>query len=150
MIVGVIDIVKALTTSIKSAFSDIKLENSDINKASRPSIYVDIGKISPNDICDLRGENVELQIFYFGTKRDDGRLELLTKQAEFDTLLREPIKVSANFWVYADEVHYEIIAEDMALVCYLSIDTLQQREQVNVDDDMGILIWRIDDKKERN
>lgn len=127
--ITIIDTIRGISDMIEENFGEPPTTK-DIQEAfDRPCTYVQPVNISTSKESELRVDEYTIEIVRFAERSYDGYLELLQYQTVFTELLENPIPISESFYLYPEEVEFELDRDDM----YLSVTFEASNIQI-VDD----------------
>lgn len=132
--VTIIEIIKAVTETLETAFPNIEVMNKDISKNyPRPCLYIDVDSGSDSTVGALLEQTHGISVFYFAENMEKGFLDLLKVRNSFSAILHEPINVTEDFYVYPDNIVYDISRLDMALKVSFDVQTIQEEEETETE-----------------
>lgn len=132
--ITIIDIIKAVTETMETAFPDVEVMNKDISKGyPRPCLYIDVEGGSDSTVGAMMEQTHTLSVYYFAESIEKGFLDLLKVRNEFTTILDGRINVIEDFYIYPDNITYDISRLDMALKVSFDVQTVQDREESEED-----------------
>lgn len=122
----IIDSIKAITTTLQTAFPDAQVMNKDVEKGYiRPCMYIDVEGGSDEPAGGYIQQTHNIAVYYFAKNINTGFLELLKVRNQFTDLLKNRINVADDFFIYAENIHYDISSLDMVLKVTFDITTVQ-------------------------
>jgi len=131
----IVDSVKAITQTLETVFPSAKVMNKDVEDGyKRPCMYIDVegGSDEPNGEYIQQTHNIA--VYYFAESINKGSLELLKIRNQFTDLLRKRINVGGDFFIYAENINYDISSLDMALKVTFDIQTVQPPDDIDEND----------------
>ena len=123
--ITIIDTIRGISDMIEENFGEPPTTK-DIQEAfDRPCTYVQPVNISTSKESELRVDEYSIEIVRFAERTHEGYLELLQYQATFTELLENPIQVSDSFFLYPEEVEFELDRDDMYLAVTFDLNNIQ-------------------------
>lgn len=139
----IIDVVKAVSGMIETEFGTPPTTK-DIRKGFlRPCFYVEPYRIQSGTAGDMRDDTFGIRIFYFSERAQTGYLDLLEKQTVLRDLLDSPIPISEDFYLYPENLDFELQREDMALIASFTVENVQLLEDTGPSEYMENLEIKI-------
>lgn len=124
----IIDTVRGLSEWIETEFEDPPLTKDITEGFDRPCTYIQPVDLSTSREGDLRLDEISFDIIRFAEKSDRGYLELLQYQEKFAELLMQPIPISDSFFLYPEDVEFELRRDDMLLIVSFTVENIQPIE----------------------
>lgn len=132
--VTIIEIIKAVTSTLETVFPDVEVVNMDISKGyPRACLYVDVDSGSDSIVGGFLEQTHTLTICYFAEQIEKGFLDLLKARNRFSEMLGEPINVFDDFYIQPSNIVYEVSHLDMALKVSFEIQTVQEPEEIEAE-----------------
>lgn len=132
----IIDTLHAVSGLVEVLFGEPPTSKDIHEGFTRPCTYVQPILMQTENSGDLRLDTFEIQIIRLAERAETGYLELLQYQATLREALEEPIKVSDSFFIYPEEVSFELSREDMALTASFEVTNVQLRPETGEEDYM--------------
>ena len=112
--VTAVDIIKTLTVRCRELLG-CDVNDRDISEGfERPSFFIEIVDFKNEDIGELlRGDTLNIYIYYFNEKRLTGYLDLLKARESIRELLATPLQIIDGYSLTADEIVETINKADM-------------------------------------
>lgn len=132
----IIDTLHAVSGLVEALFGEPPTSKDIHEGFTRPCTYVQPILMRAENSGNLRLDTFEIQIIRLAERAETGYLELLQYQATLREALEEPIKVSDSFFIYPEEVSFELNREDMALVTSFEVTNVQFRPETGEEDYM--------------
>ena len=130
----IIDVIKAVSGLIETEFG-MPPTTKDIRKGfSRPCFYVEPYQIRCGNAGDMRDDIFGIRIFYFSERAETGYLDLLEKQTVLRDILEDPIVISEDFYLYPEDLDFELQREDMALIASFTVENVQLPEDTDTSE----------------
>lgn len=132
--VTIIEIIKAVTTTLEAVFPDVEVVIMDISKGyPRACLYVDVDSGSDSTVGGYLEQTHTLTIYYFAEEIEKGFLDLLKARNKFSEMLGEPINVVDDFYIQPNNIAYEMNHLDMALKVSFDVQTVQVPEEIDAE-----------------
>lgn len=126
------DIHKAIVRRIKTKFPSIVFSK-DIEKGiTRPSFFIDLDNIKASDFMrEARDTSLTVRIYYFSSKTDENKVELLNMYDDLVELFLNDnlVNVDENVKFEIDELDINII--DKVLHCYFDVMICQDYNRID-------------------
>ena len=132
----IIDTLHAVSGLVEALFGEPPTSKDIHEGFTRPCTYVQPTPIQAENSGDLRLDTFGIQIIRLAERAETGYLELLQYQATLREALEDPIKVSDSFFIYPEEVSFELSREDMALTASFEVTNVQLRPETGEEDYM--------------
>ena len=118
-----VEIVKALTVKCRDLLQ-CDVNDRDISEGfTRPSFFIEVVDFNNEDIGEiLRGDTLNIYIYYFNEKREIGYLNLLKARESLREMLAMPVSVADGFSITASDIVETINKADMS---YITTDQKQ-------------------------
>lgn len=123
--IGIIETIRGISDWIEENFGEPPTTKDIQEGFDRPCTYVQPVSLTTSKESELRVDEFSVEIIRFASKSTDGYLELLNYQEKLTELLEHPIVVTKTFYVYPEEVDFELDREDMALICSFDLTNIQ-------------------------
>lgn len=137
--ITIIDTIRGISEWIEENFGEPPTTK-DIQEAfDRPGTFVQPVSLTASKESELRVEEYSIEITRFAERTYDGYLELLNYQKTFVELLEEPIPVTDTFFLYPEEVQFELDRDDMYLLVIFDLNNIQYVEDKSDALNMEIL-----------
>ena len=135
----IIDTLRAVSELVEALFGEPPTSKDIHEGFTRPCTYVQPILMQAENSGDLCLDTFEIQIIRLAERAEVGYLDLLQYQATLREALEEPIRVSDSFFIYPEEVGFELSHEDMALVTSFKVTNVQLRPETGDEDYMADL-----------
>jgi len=127
----IIDVVKAVSGLIEAEFG-MPPTTKDIREGyPRPCFYVEPYQMRCGTAGDMRDDIFGIRIFYFSKRAETGFLDLLEKQTVLRDQLDGPVPISEDFYLYPEDLDFELKREDMALITSFTVENVQLPEDTD-------------------
>lgn len=128
--VTAVEIIRALTINCRNLLN-CDVNDRDISEGfDRPSFFIEVNSFTNGDIGEsLRGDTLNISIYYFHEKRVTGYLVLLEAREKLRELLAQPIQITDGFSITADEIEEDINKADMTYITSFDVTINQFREE---------------------
>lgn len=126
--VTAVDIIKTLTVRCRELLG-CDVNDRDISEGfERPSFFIEIVDFKNEDIGELlRGDTLNIYIYYFNEKRLTGYLDLLKARESIRELLATPLPIVDGYSLTADEIVETINKADMTYITNFDVTIYQPR-----------------------
>lgn len=119
------DCMRAISAALEEEFGAAPITK-DIRKGfQRPATFLQPVDISTAMEGVVRHDEYRIEIIRFSPEDDRGYIDLLTYQERLRQLLARPIPVTGRFALFPEDVDYEIVIGDYALVAAFNVDNYQ-------------------------
>lgn len=132
----IIDVVKAVSGRIETEFGEPPTTKDIREGLLRPCFYVEPYQMRYGTAGDLRDDTFGIRIFYFSQRAQTGYLDLLEKQIALQALLDGPVPISEDFYLYPEDLDFELQREDMALIASFTVENVQLPEDTDASEYM--------------
>ena len=124
--VTAVDIIKTLTVRCRELLG-CDVNDRDISEGfERPSFFIEIVDFKNEDIGELlRGDTLNIYIYYFNEKRLTGYLDLLKARESIRELLATPLQIVDGYSLTADEIVETINKADMTYITNFDVTIYQ-------------------------
>lgn len=133
------DVIKAISGLIETEFGKPPTTQDIREGFNRPCFFVEPYLMQSGKAGELRDDVFGIRIYYFSERSYTGSLDLLEKQTVLRDLLDGPIPVSEDFYLFPEDLNFELQREDMALICEFTLENVQLYEDTDADELMGDL-----------
>lgn len=127
--ITVIDVIRGISEMIEENFGEPPTTKDITEGFDRPCTYVQPTDLSVSKESLLKWDEMSFQIIRFATSDYAGYLELLRYQAEFSELLINPIEIDETFYIYPENVEFELRRDEMLLIVSFDINNFQVIEE---------------------
>ena len=130
--VTAVDIIKTLTVHCRELLG-CDVNDRDISEGfERPSFFIEIVDFKNEDIGELlRGDTLNIYIYYFNEKRITGYLDLLKARESIRELLATPLQIIDGYSITADEIVETINKADMTYITNFDVTIYQPRPEAD-------------------
>lgn len=127
-----VEIVKALTIKCRELLQ-CDVNDRDISEGfSRPSFFIEVVDFNNEDIGGIiRGDTLNIYIYYFNEKREIGYLNLLKTRESLREMLAMPVNVADGFSITASDIVETINKADMSYITNFDVTIYQNRPEAN-------------------
>lgn len=123
--ITIVETIRAVSDLIEQIFGEAPTSK-DITKGfDRPCTYVQPAWIETERSGGLRHDTYRLQIIRFAERSYMGYQELLKYQGMLTDALERPIVVEEFFFLYPENVSFELRRDEMVLLCEFSVQNIQ-------------------------
>ena len=125
-----IDIIKAFTVQCRDLLG-CDVNDRDISEGfERPSFFIEIVDFRNEDIGqEIRGDSLNMHIYYFNEKREVGYLRLLEAREKIRELLAAPVPIMDGYSLTPDDIIETINKGDMTYIVNFNVDVWQRRPE---------------------
>lgn len=127
------DIIKGLSNAVEDVFGSPPTTKDIREGFERPCTYLDLVDISVGRECLLEHSELTFELIYFAENSHIGYLQLLNAEKVIKELFANPIRIDEEFFVYAEDLEFELDRDEMYVVCRFSFDIFQKIDDF-VDD----------------
>lgn len=130
--VTAVEIVKALTVKCRELLG-CDVNDRDISEGfTRPSFFIEVVDFNNEDIGEiLRGDTLNIYIYYFNEKREIGYLNLLKARESLREMLAMPVSVVDGFSITASDIVETINKADMSYITNFDVTIYQNRPEAD-------------------
>lgn len=128
--ITIIETIRGISDMIETEFGEAPTTKDILEGFQRPGTYVTPVDLSTSKESQLRVDEYSIEIVRFSEYSHKGYLELLEYQAKFTELLEKPIPVTDTFYLYPENVEFELDRDDMALTVTFDLNNIQHIEDV--------------------
>lgn len=127
-----VEIVKALTIKCRELLQ-CDVNDRDISEGfTRPSFFIELVDFNNEDIGEIiRGDTLNIYIYYFNEKREIGYLNLLKARESLREMLAMPVNVEDGFSITASDIVETINKADMSYITNFDVTIYQNRPEAN-------------------
>lgn len=127
-----VEIVKALTIKCRELLQ-CDVNDRDISEGfARPSFFIEVVDFNNEDIGEIiRGDTLNIYIYYFNEKREIGYLNLLKARESLREMLAMPVNVEDGFSITASDIVETINKADMSYITNFDVTIYQNRPEAN-------------------
>jgi hypothetical protein len=131
-VITAVEIVKALTIKCRELLQ-CDVNDRDISEGfSRPSFFIEVVDFNNEDIGGIiRGDTLNIYIYYFNEKREIGYLNLLKTRESLREMLAMPVNVADGFSITASDIVETINKADMSYITNFDVTIYQNRPEAN-------------------
>ena len=122
------DCMRAISAALEEEFGAAPITKDIWEGFERPATFLQPVDISTAMEGVVRHDEYRFEIIRFSQDDDKGYIDLLSYQERLRQLLAKPIRVTGSFALFPEDVDYEIIMSDYALVAAFDIDNYQVDE----------------------
>lgn len=125
-----VDIIRAFTVQCRDLLG-CDVNDRDISEGfERPSFFIEIVDFRNEDIGqEIRGDSLNMYIYYFNEKREVGYLRLLEAREKIRELLAAPVPITDGYSLTPDDVIETINKGDMTYIVNFNVDVWQRRPE---------------------
>lgn len=123
--ITLIDTIRGISECIEETFGEAPVTKDVQEGFDRPCTFVEPVDLATSLESELRADEITIEITRFSEFSYKGYLELLEYQNTLSGLLLKPIPVSETFYLYPEDVEFELDRNDMFLVCSFSLNNIQ-------------------------
>lgn len=131
------DVIKAISGLIETEFGRPPTTQDIREGFDRPCFFVEPYLMQSGKAGDLRDDVFGLRIYYFSERSYAGSLDLLEKQTTLRDMLDGAIPVSEDFYLFPEDLSFELQRADMALICEFTLENVQLYEDTDTNELMG-------------
>lgn len=128
--ITIIDTIRGISGWIETNFGEPPTTKDIQEGFDRPCTYVQPVDMSTSRESELRVDTFTIEITRFSERSSEGYLELLQYQKKFTELLEMPIPVTDSFFLFPEEVQFELDRDDMYLVVSFEVNNIQDSKDV--------------------
>lgn len=127
-----VEIVKALTVKCRELLN-CDVNDRDISEGfTRPSFFIEVVDFNNEDIGEIiRGDTLNIYIYYFNEKREIGYLNLLKARESLREMLAMPVSVADGFSITASDIVETINKADMSYITNFDVTIYQNRPEAD-------------------
>lgn len=129
---GIIDAIRAISDLVEQVFGTPPTTKDITEGFDRPCTYVQPTMMETSLEGGLLHNRYSIEIIRFGPRTRDGWLGLLEAQASLAETLENPIPISSTFFLYPEEVDFDLRRDEMALITSFDVDIFQIRPETDV------------------
>jgi hypothetical protein len=131
-VITAVEIVKALTIKCRELLQ-CDVNDRDISEGfTRPSFFIELVDFNNEDIGEIiRGDTLNIYIYYFNEKREIGYLNLLKARESLREMLAMPVNVEDGFSITASDIVETINKADMSYITNFDVTIYQNRPEAN-------------------
>lgn len=126
-----IDVIRAVSGLVEQVFGDPPTTKDITEGFDRPCTYVQPTLMQTSLEGGLRHDHYSIEIIRFGPRTRDGWLDLLEAQASLAETLENPIPISSTFFLYPEEVNFDLRRDEMTLITSFDVDIFQIRTEAD-------------------
>lgn len=123
--ITIVETMRAVSALIERVFSEPPTSKDITQGFPRPCTYLQVTGIETEKSGGMRHDQFTFQIIRFSTRTDRGYLDLLEFQAKLAETLEGPIPVEDVFFLYPENVSFELRRDEMVLLTSFSVDNFQ-------------------------
>lgn len=123
--ITLIDTIRGISECIEETFGEAPVTKDVQEGFDRPCTFVEPVDLATSLESELRVDEITIEITRFSEFSYKGYLELLEYQKTLSELLLKPIPVSETFYLYPEDVEFELDRNDMFLVCSFALNNIQ-------------------------
>lgn len=131
--ITIVDTIRALSALIETLFGEPPTTKDITEGFTIPCTYIQPNYMETYREGEMQHDTYELEIIRMAEHTKQGYLSLLEWEAKLALALQEPVVVENEFFLYPDEVSFEIEREDMLLRTTLTVETYQLRKEDEAD-----------------
>lgn len=131
--ITIIDTIRAISDWIETLFQEPPTTKDVTEGYVRPCTYVQPTQMSTSVDGEMRHDTFMIEIIRFATFTRKGYLELLEYQEKLTEALERPIPVNEMFFLYPEEVEFELRRDEMILITSFSVDNFQALPDEDAD-----------------
>lgn len=128
------DLIRAVNERLRQAFQ-VEYKEIDIEEGfTRPCLTVDIDDYKTDFVnTEALEEEIPVTIFYFAEKTKDARREILKVREKIKSLFSKPFEIKEGFFVFSNEIDFNINYEDKSLITTLYFPLIYQTDHLSID-----------------
>lgn len=131
--VTIVETIRAVSDVLETVFGDAPTTKDITRGFDRPCTYLQMTNAETEKTGDARHDTYMFQIIRFAERTDVGYLSLLEDQGKLAEALEKPVVVEEFFFLYPENVSFELRRDEMVLLTSFSVDNFQ----VLPDEDTG-------------
>lgn len=124
----IIDTIRAVSDWTEGLFGEPPTTKDIHEGFTRPCTYIQPVMMQAGG-AGLAEDTFAIQVIRLAEHSRTGYLELLRDQAALRAALDEPIPVSESFYLYPEDVSFDLDRGDMALVTSFTLENVQERPE---------------------
>ena len=128
----IVDVIRAGSELGERVFGAPPITKDITEGFDRPCTYVQPTLMQTSLEGGLRHDSYSIEIIRFGPRTRDGWLGLLEAQASLAETLENPIPISSTFFLYPEEVDFDLRRNEMTLITSFDVDIFQIRPEIDV------------------
>ena len=127
-----INVIRAVSGLVEQVFGAPPTTKDITEGFNRPCTYVQPTLMQTSLEGGLRHDSYSVEIIRFGPRTRDGWLGLLEAQASLAETLENPIPIGSTFFLYPEEVDFDLRRNEMTLITSFDVDIFQIRPETDV------------------
>ena len=112
----IVDVIRAVSELVERVFGAPPITKDITEGFDLPCTYVQPTLMQTSLEGGLRHDSYSIEIIRFGPRTRDGWLGLLEAQASLAETLENPIPISSTFFLYPEEVDFDLRRNEMTLI----------------------------------
>lgn len=128
---GIVDVIRAISDLVEQVFGTPPTTKDITEGFDRPCTYVQPTMMETSLEGGLLHNRYSIEIIRFGPRTRDGWLGLLEAQASLAETLWNPIPISSTFFLYPEEVDFDLRRDEMTLITSFDVDIFQIRPEAD-------------------
>jgi len=125
MMINLTDCMRAVSGALEREFGAAPVTKDIREGFPRPATFLHAADVTSSMEGLVRHDIYRFEITRFSRDDEQGYLDLIVYQERLRRLLSKPIPVTGAFWLYPDEVDFEIVMSDYALVAGFEAENYQ-------------------------
>lgn len=123
--VTIVETLRAMSNLIEQVFDEAPTTK-DITKGfTRPCTYLQVTNAETEKTGEARHDTFSFQVIRFAERTDVGYLGLLEDQGKLAEALEKPVVVEEFFFLYPEDVSFELRRDEMVLLTSFSVQNFQ-------------------------
>lgn len=131
--ITIVETIRAVSDMIEQIFGEAPTSKDITQGFDRPCTYVQPIGIETERSGGLRHDTYSLQIIRFAERSYMGYQELLKYQGILTDALERPIAAEEFFFLYPENVSFELRRDEMVLLCSFSVQNIQELPEDGAD-----------------
>lgn len=123
--VTIVETIRAVSNVLETVFGDAPTTKDITRGFDRPCTYLQMTNAETEKTGDARHDTYMFQIIRFAERTDVGYLSLLEDQGKLAEALEKPVVVEEFFFLYPENVSFELRRDEMVLLTSFSVDNFQ-------------------------
>lgn len=131
--ITIVETIRAVSDLIEQIFGEAPTSKDITQGFDRPCTYLQVTNVETEKTGEARHDTFSFQVIRFAERTDVGYLGLLEDQGKLAETLEKPVVVEEFFFLYPEDVSFELRRDEMVLLTSFSVDNFQ----VLPEDDAG-------------
>lgn len=123
--VTIVETIRAVSDVLETVFGDAPTTKDITRGFDRPCTYLQMTNAETEKTGDARHDTYMFQIIRFAERTDVGYLSLLEDQGKLAEALEKPVVVEEFFFLYPENVSFELRRDEMVLLTSFSVQNFQ-------------------------